>query len=357
MLLPERDMKDAETTMTRPTGLMICGHGSRSSAAVEEFHGLARHLRRRLPEYDVESGFLEFARPVIRDGLEALKARGAERIICLPGMLFAAGHVKNDLPSEINAFATENPGIAVTFGRELAVDPKLLRASAARIAAAEAAAERSIDRRDTLLMVVGRGTNDPDANSNVSKVARMLWEGLSFGWTETSYSGVAFPLVDVGLAHALKLGYRRIIVFPYFLFTGILVDRIYAHADAAQATHPEVDILKAEYLNDHPLVIDAFIDRLNEAQNGANLMNCQLCKYREQILGFEADQGAPQVGHHFHVRGIGTDDDHAHDHGHHHGHDHGHGHHHGHGHDHGHSHHDRAHDSGRPVGARSNGGA
>ncbi|MBK8173746.1 MAG: sirohydrochlorin chelatase [Rhodospirillales bacterium] len=321
---------------------MICGHGSRSNAAVDEFHTLAQHLRQRMPACDVESGFLEFARPVIRDGLEALKARGAKRIVCLPGMLFAAGHVKNDLPAEINAFAAENPQISLTFGRELAIETKLLRASAARIAAAEAACERQIPRKDTLLMVVGRGTNDPDANSNVSKVARMLWEGMGFGWTEVCYSGVAYPLVDEGLRHAVKLGYRRIIVFPYFLFTGILVDRIYTHADACQETHPQIEIVKAEYLNDHPLVIDTFVERLDEALNGANQMNCLLCKYREQVLGYEKDQGAPQMGHHFHVVGIGTDADHGHHH-HDHGpghdaHHHGHGHGHGHGHDHAHSH-------------------
>src|SRR5512132_928829 len=138
-------------------GVIICGHGSRSIAAVEEFHAVSQHLRKRLPDCDVESGFLEFARPVIRDGLETLKARGARRIVCLPGMLFAAGHVKNDLPSEINAFATENPEIAVTFGRELAIDAKLLRASAARIAVAEAACDRRVERKQTLLLVVGRG--------------------------------------------------------------------------------------------------------------------------------------------------------------------------------------------------------
>jgi sirohydrochlorin cobaltochelatase len=327
------------------TGLMICGHGSRSVAAVEEFAALSRHLRRRLPEYDVESGFLEFARPVIRDGLEALKAKGARKIVCLPGMLFAAGHVKNDLPAEINAFAAENPAIEVNFGRELAVDAKLLRASAARIAAAEAACERQVPRSETLLMVVGRGTNDSDANSNVCKVARMLWEGMGFGWTEVCYSGVAYPLVDVGLNHAVRLGYRRIIVFPYFLFTGILVERIYQRADEAAAAHPEVEIVKADYLNDHPLVIDTFVDRIEETLAGANLMNCLLCKYREQIVGFEADRGAPQVGHHYHVRGIGTDADHHHDHGH----DHAHGHHHhAHAHhdDHAHSHHGHHHPHG-----------
>lgn len=333
------------TESSPAAAVMLCGHGSRSIAAVEEFHGLARSLRRRLPAHDVESGFLEFARPVIRDGLEALKARGARKIVCLPGMLFAAGHVKNDLPSEINAFAAANPGIDVAFGRELAVEAKLLRASAARIAAAEAAAETHVARKDTLLMVVGRGTNDPDANSNVAKVARMLWEGMGFGWTEVSYSGVAYPLVDVGLAHAARLGYRRIIVFPYFLFTGILVDRIYQRTDEAAAAHPDIEFLKAEYLNDHPLVIETFVDRLHEALNGGGMMNCLLCKYREQVLGYEAEQGAPQVGHHYHVRGIGTDEDlsahghHAHAHPHHH-HDHGHPHHH-----HGHHHHGE----GRPV--------
>lgn len=301
---------------SEPAAVMICGHGSRSPAAIEEFHRLAEHLRARLPRHDVESGFLEFATPVIRDGLEALKARGARRIVAVPGMLFAAGHVKNDLPSEINAFAADNPHLDVRFARELAVDARLLRAAAERITAAERGSERAVSRAETLLMVVGRGTNDPDANSNVSKVARMLWEGLGFGWTEVSYSGVAYPLVPAGLAHAARLGYRRIIVFPYFLFTGILVERIYAAAAEAAVKHPEIEILRAEYLNDHPLVTDTCLERIDEALHGANTMNCRLCKYREQIIGFEHDLGAPQAGHHHHVRGIGVDDDHHHHHPH-----------------------------------------
>ena len=317
--------------MTDTPAIMICGHGSRDVEAVAQFNRLAVRFRERLPDHDVDSGFLEFATPVIRDGLEALKGRGAARIVCIPGMLFAAGHVKNDLPSEINEFAAENPAIEVVFGRDLAIDTKLLRVSQERIEAAEAASSNTVDRKNTLLMVVGRGTNDPDANSNVSKVARMLWEGMGFGWAEVSYSGVAYPLVDAGLERAQRLGFARIIVFPYFLFTGILVKRIYDWTDQAAAAHPEIEFLKADYLNDHPLLIDCFIERVEEALEGSNAMNCLLCKYRERIVGFEADQGAPQVGHHHHVRGIGTDADHGHDH-HHHGHDHHHGHHHGHHH-------------------------
>src|SRR3546814_1718444 len=68
----------------------------------------------------------------------------------------------------------------------------------------------------------------------------MLWEGMGFGWAETAYSGVTFPLVEPGLEHAAKLGYRRIVVFPYFLFTGILGKRIYEHTDRVAARHPGI---------------------------------------------------------------------------------------------------------------------
>ena len=40
-------------------------------------------------------------------------------------------------------------------------------------------------------------------------------------------------------------------VFPYFLFDGVLVKRIYAAADELQARHPELEVLKAGYLGAH----------------------------------------------------------------------------------------------------------
>jgi sirohydrochlorin cobaltochelatase len=320
------------------TAVMVCGHGSRDEGAIREFERLAGALKTRLPAHDVETGYLEFARPVIRDGLDALKRRGARRIVAVPGMLFAAAHVKNDLPSEINSFAAANPQIEVRFGRELAIEPKLLRAAADRIAEAETAAGPAQPRDQSLLVVVGRGTNDPDANSNVAKVARFLWEGMGFGWAEVAFSGVAHPRVEPALRRALKLGFARIVVFPYFLFTGVLVKRIYDETDRVAADHPEIEFLKAPYLNDHPLVLDCFAERVSEAADGAPAMNCQLCKYRTQIIGYETAAGAPQEGHHHHVRGIGTDGDH-----HHHAHDHDHDHRHDHS-----DHHGRAHNGHHP---------
>ncbi|HKT18084.1 MAG TPA: sirohydrochlorin chelatase [Stellaceae bacterium] len=311
------------------TGVMVCGHGSRDPEALAEFELVAAGLKSKLPAIDIETGYLEFARPIIRDGLEKLASRGVRRILALPGMLFAASHVKNDLPWEVNSFAALNPGIELRFGRDLSIEPKLLKAAAERIAEAEQRACRPAAREETLLVVVGRGTNDPDANSNIAKITRMLWEGMGFGWAETAFSGVAHPLVEPGLRRAAMLGFRRIIVFPYFLFTGVLVKRIYAALDRVAADHPEIEFVKAGYLRDHPLVLDCFADRVAEMADGEPAMNCRLCKYRAQIIGYESAAGAQQLGHHHHVRGIGTGGDHGEDHHHHNHHD-GHFRHHGH---------------------------
>ncbi len=303
------------------TGVMICGHGSRDPEACAQFARVAARIAERLPDWPVEMGYLEFARPVIREGLDRLRERGVDRILAVPGMLFAAGHVKNDVPSVLNAYAAEH-GIRIEMGRDLGIDPLLLEASRDRIATAMAAAGDRFSPEDTLLVVVGRGTSDSDANGNVAKVARMLWEGMGFGHAEVAYSGVAHPRTDTALERAARLGFRHILVFPYFLFTGVLVRRIYDATDRVAATRPEIVFTKARYLDDHPKVVQAFVDRVTGILDGDTAMNCALCKYRVRIVGHEDALGAPQRSHHHHVEGIGTDADHPHHHHHHHGHHH-----------------------------------
>jgi sirohydrochlorin cobaltochelatase len=358
-----------------PIGVLICGHGSRNRQAVSEFAQLAEGLRAKLPGVPVDYGYLEFARPILRDGLESLRAQGVKRVLAVPGMLFAAGHAKNDIPSVLNTFSAET-GLRIDYGRELGVDLSMIQAAGARIrealAASDAAAagrgEAPVPISDTLLVVVGRGSSDPDANSNVAKVARMLVEGFGFGWGETVYSGVTFPLVEPGLRHAVKLGFRRIVVFPYFLFSGVLVSRIRQHTQLVAADHPELEFVEASYLGDHPLVINTFLERVQEVVRGETQMNCSLCKYRAQVLGFETEVGAPQQSHHHHVEGLveactlcehectgacqpdgipiplghshshSLGHSHSHSHDHSHPHDHGHSHPHSHDHDHGHTH-------------------
>ncbi|SEP83953.1 sirohydrochlorin chelatase [Thalassovita taeanensis] len=357
-------------------GVMICGHGSRSQSAVDEFSVLARKLPAYLPQgWEMDYGYLEFANPVIRDGLDRLRNKGCDRILAVPGMLFAAMHSKNDIPTVLNTYAATH-GIEVSYGRELGVDPKMIAAAGARVQEAVEHANADLGEvalHETCLVVIGRGASDPDANGNVAKVARMLQEGMGFGWLEVGYSGVTFPLVEPCLTHAAKLGYKRIIVFPYFLFTGILIDRIYGFTDQVAAQNPDIQFVKAGYLNDHPKVLETFAERVTEQVGEVVPPTCGTCKYRTQVLGFEAEVGAVQESHHHHVEGQGAsapgsnvadcalcdtfctgecrleaEDHHSHDHGHSHSHSHGHDHSHDHSHAHGHDHHHHDNDHSHP---------
>jgi precorrin-8X/cobalt-precorrin-8 methylmutase len=112
------------------------------------------------------------------------------------------------------------------------------------------------------------------------------------------YSGTAKPLVADGLRTAARLGQQRLIVLPFLLFDGILVKRIYDAAAGLAARHPEIEVLTTHYMGVHPDIADLFLERAHEGVEGRAHMNCSLCKYRVQIVGFERQVGEPQRPHH-----------------------------------------------------------
>ena len=248
-------------------GILMCGHGSRDAQGTREFAGLAEAVARRFPHWTSAHGFLEFAEPTIAGGLGRLIVSDAKTIIAVPSLLFSARHAKTDIPSVLRA--NTPPGIDVRYAAPLGFDPKLLRTAADRIEEAEAASGRAtITRAETLLVVAGRGTSDAEANGDIAKLARMLSEGMEFGWGTACYSGVTQPQTGQVLDQAAKLGYRRIMVMPYFLFSGTLVDRVYAATDEAAEKYPQIEFIKAPYLNAHPLIVETFSDRIIQALEG-----------------------------------------------------------------------------------------
>jgi sirohydrochlorin cobaltochelatase len=295
--------------------VLFVGHGSRDQEGTAEFLHVVDLFRARDPERIVEAGFLEFARPVIADAVSRCVERGAQTVAVLPGMLMAAGHAKNDIPSEIHEARRRHPGVSFHYGRHLHLHPNVIELCRTRVEEAERAAGPA-DRKDALLLVVGRGSSDPDANADVAKLARMLWEGMGFGWAAACYIGVTTPLLPDALARCHRMGFRRVIVFPFFLFTGVLEKRIRRQTEEFGRQNTGSEYLCTGYLDAHPLLLDAFAERAEEAVHGSPNMNCELCKYRVRLPGYEQAVGQPQAGHHHHVRGVGQDDHHHHGHGH-----------------------------------------
>lgn len=264
----------------QPPALLLIGHGSRDMDGVREFRRLADRLYAALPGRLCMTSFLELAEPSLRAGVESLLHQGAGTITALPVMLMAAGHLKNDIPGELKAIQTGHPQLSIILGTELGVHPAMLQAARERIESCETAFGPDYSRRATCLLVVGRGSSDPDANSNMVQITRWLWETMGFGWAGTAYCAVTPPSVADALVRSQGLGFKQRLVFPYVLFGGRVIREIHAAVDAYHARYPELKVVTAPYLNDHPLVVQTLIERLHQAESGHGVMNCQLCQYK-----------------------------------------------------------------------------
>jgi sirohydrochlorin cobaltochelatase len=271
------------------TPLLLVGHGTRDETGAAEFGRFVDRLRTRLP-VDVAGGFIELSPPPLTDAVARLYGAGHRRAAAVPLVLVAAGHAKGDMPAALNRERERHPGFTYAYGRPLGPHPTLLRLLEERLDAVLDPAERA----DTAVLLVGRGSTDPDANAEVCKSARLLWEGRGLSMVETAFVSLARPGVPEGLERCRRLGARRIVVLPYFLFPGVLPDRVVAEAEAYVAA----EVRCADVIGDCEGLADLVVERYEEALRGDIRMNCDTCLYRLPMPGFEDRAGAPQHPHH-----------------------------------------------------------
>jgi sirohydrochlorin cobaltochelatase len=277
-----------------PTPLLIVGHGTVDERGVAEFRAFVDRVRDRMSGVDVAGGFIELSAPAVTEAWGELTSTGHRGLAAVPLVLVAAGHAKGDIPAALEREVRRHPGTSYRFGRPLGQHPTLLTLLAERIADVVDPDEWA----DTAVVLVGRGSTDPDANAEVCKTARLLQETRGFAFVETAFVSLAWPNVAEGLTRARLLGARRVVVAPYFLFDGVLPRRVVTQSAAFAAEHPDVDVVVAGYLGDCAGLADLVVERYHEALHGDIRMNCDTCAYRVLLPGFEHKLNAPQTPHH-----------------------------------------------------------
>jgi sirohydrochlorin cobaltochelatase len=274
-----------------PPPLLLAAHGTSDQAGVDAFAALAGRVG-QLAAADgirVAGGFIELSAPALGEAVADLAAAPGP-IVAIPLMLSAAGHAKGDIPAALARERTRHPAVSFTYARPLGPHPALIDLLDKRVAAVGGSTSPSV-------LVVGRGSTDPDANADVVKTARLLWEGRDYPLAETAFVSLARPDVAEGLERCRLLGARRIVVARYFLFPGVLPDRVAEQAAAYAAAHPELDIRCADVLGDCDEIAALVYERYHEALAGDIRMNCDVCVYRIAMPGFEHRVGEPQHPH------------------------------------------------------------
>jgi cobalt transport protein ATP-binding subunit len=273
---------------SRPA-LLVVGHGSRDADGVDEYWALASTIRAAAGDLLTGFGFVELAAPTVDEAIDDLVARGATEIVSVPLVLLAAGHLKNDGPAALARARSRHSHVQFRLARDLGIEPGVLEITADRIR--DAAGDADPEKLGVAL--IGRGCSDPDACADLWKVSRLLADGRGLGTVEPGFVSVATPSVPETLERLRLLGTGTAVVAPFFLFSGILRDRIYREAAAWAQDHPEVEVRGAGHLGPDPRLARLVLERYREARAGDVRMNCDLCAYRVQLPGYESKVGTP----------------------------------------------------------------
>ncbi len=272
--------------------ILLVGHGSRDASGNEEIERFAGGLRERMPGLRIEVCFIEFADVLLDQGLDRA-AEASSRVVVAPLILGAAGHVKMEIPLHVEQARLRHPEVEFVVARHLGADEQLLAALKRSLRGAMGQLDMP-DPKSTSVVLLARGSSDMAANGEAAKMARWLFETTDHDWVDLAFTGITFPRLESVVRRQVAGGMTQVVVLPYYLFTGVLIERIRSQVARLREQYPQVAFALGDYLGFDDAVFDLLMQRIEEAGGERPAMlECDGCKYR----AFAQEHGE---GHHHH---------------------------------------------------------
>ena len=250
-----------------PDSYAIClvGHGSREQEGMQDFLSLWQKLKERDFCRITKYGFLELGQPTVAEGVSACLRDGIQNIIILPGFLLPGEHTQKDIPDALSKIVQSHPEICFHFAKPLGTSTEVMKVCQEHIEEAEKNLPQSIPRAQSLLLNILHGSHDAHLNSQVEKNFHGLGKKLNFAKTVTHFAGTSQHSLEDMLGKSITKNFNRVLLFPFFLFTGVWVKRVYALADTFQSQYPNIECLKVSCLKHHEGIVDALIHQAQKS--------------------------------------------------------------------------------------------
>ena len=268
--------------MNTETTLLLVGHGSRGREGNKETINFAAQWREQHPDWRIEVCFIEHAEVLLDEGLDRA-AKGAKKVIAIPFILNAAGHVKMELPHALEEARERHPGVEFIVTRHLGMGREIF-------AVLQSQLDRLMkqlampDPMTTGVILLGRGSSDAGANGELAKMARWIYEDNEHELVDLAFTGVTWPRLESVVQRQAKLGMTQVCIVPVYLFTGVLIERIAAQVERLRSQYPHIAFALAEYFGFDEGIFRILDARVADALSGAaagSLLECDGCKYRE----------------------------------------------------------------------------
>ena len=246
--------------------ILVCGHGSKKKEGIQAFVQLAEKMGKRYSQTKVEYGFLELAKPDYHEAIKKLYDQGYRRIMAVPVFLFSGVHMNYEIPEMMQEFQNEMEGLEISLAPNVGISDELIQLAEKRIIEADYDRYgKSIDHTDDLLLTIGVGSSVSDANADIAKLSRYIWEKNNFGFSEYAFiSKMTFPSVQDVLEIIRNMPFKRIVALPLLLFPGLYLDKVFmAIEDFRKEVNKEV--IFAEPFGPDDLLLDILEKRMQEA--------------------------------------------------------------------------------------------
>ncbi|WP_088102398.1 sirohydrochlorin chelatase [Halalkalibacter urbisdiaboli] len=264
--------------------ILYVGHGSRVKEGNEELLTFVEKAKKKLSSIPIqESCFIELSDPSIAAGIEACINQGATEVAVVPVLLLTANHAKMDIPIEIDKAKKRYPHVNFTYGRPLGVELTIIRILKERLESAGLYSSKGrpeYDEREPVsVLLVGRGSSDPDANSDLVKISRLLWEYSPISDVDVCYIAATRPTVNEGLERINRIPNKKVFVLPYLLFTGVLMKGLQEMLHTWNQ-NTEKEFILCSYLGFDDELVNVLVNRIEELLRSEVKINCDACQFR-----------------------------------------------------------------------------
>jgi len=249
--------------------VLLVGHGTRESVGLEQTQVLAGWINRSLRAWGFAGphglAFLELAPPDIPKAISLLSPAELRRLVVVPLMLFAAGHVRRDIPRQVAAALSGRERPQPEYLDALNDHPAVLELSLRR--ECEALAGRSPDdvpADRTFYLFVCRGNRDPEALAMTHRVMRYRASQSGYPHFGPAYLAIAQPSLDSALDQLAQGPWRRVVVQPHLLFQGLLNLELREKVAARAKAWPDIDWVVTNVLGPDPVLAQGIAAQIAE---------------------------------------------------------------------------------------------
>lgn len=240
--------------------IIYIGHGSRVAEGNEQFTQFIEKVKKRISTPIQEIAFLEKAEPTLLDAVDRCAKQGATIVTVVPVFLFAAGHVKIDLPEQLNKVNKIYPHITFSCTEPISPERSMVDILLERLVESRYPIHDNTALDDTTILIVGRGSSDISQKKDFLKIRAALEEKCSVQAVDYCFLAASDPSFIDGLKIALSRPARNVYVIPYLLFTGVLMHRM-KKMIAEISANTNKNIVLTNSLGYHPKLVDIIVSR------------------------------------------------------------------------------------------------